>query len=104
MGSDDLFEPHEVVRTGCYPIFPYTARRTPERDQTRQRAWHLDPGKPFLPGGLTDQHRQIQAQIRDMGKWPPRVKRQWRQDWEDHLCEIFLDVGLLATVQVWVPQ
>ena len=71
MGSDDLFEPHEVVRTGRYPIFPYTARRTPEGDQTRQRAWHLDPCKAFLPAGITDQDRQIQAQIRDMGKWPP---------------------------------
>src|ERR671930_1496874 len=72
VGGDDLLEPDEILMVPYRSIFMYCPRRTRERDQARQGARYLDAGEMLPSFEVTDEHRKVKAQVRNMGERPTR--------------------------------
>ena len=90
---DQLFDPDEPAAPRLEAEFVAAAARRP--DQPRQRLGHLDPGEALALIPVVDDHRQVQAQVRHVGKRVARIERERRQDGEDVALEVGPQLALL---------
>ena len=75
--GDHLFDRHEPLAVG-------------EREEPRKQGRHLEPREAANPrDGVTDQHGEVQGEVRDVGERVRRVDRERREDREDALDEGF---------------
>ncbi len=86
MGGDHLLERHETRAVG-------------QRDVARQQRWDLDAGEAHLVAHrVTDHDRQVEREVRDIGKRMRRIDGQRRKDGEDagmKLCGQEVAIGLV---------
>ena len=70
VGRDQLFQPNEGCR--CFR----TRMKNGHGHQLRKRVRYLDPGEAFHAMRVFHHYREIQAQVGDVRKRPPRIECQ----------------------------
>ena len=100
IGGNQLLHPDELAAAGLQAEFVPTAAR--RQHEPRQHLRHLQSGEALDLGGVLDDDRQVQTQVRDVGKRMTRIERERRQDREDVALEVGAELALLLGREVVV--
>ena len=107
--GDELLEPDEVVGAAALVGALHLAGRAralrrADRHEPRKRPRHLDAGEALLALGRADEHREVQAQVRDVRERARRVEGERGQHRVDDVVEVAVGVLALVLVELVVAE